>query len=183
MGYFYFKFDDPAKSTTGSLLRSLLRQFGRYCPHVLEGLNNCDAGDYPTTEDELRRTLRPVLQHFDRAFIIVDALDECTDREELLASIDEIINWRLPTLQILVTSRSEQDFLRELVIHAPCEFLLQEAFVSEDIYKFIQEKLDQNPKFRRWPEDVRAEIKSNLMKGADGMYDQSSHSWGYICLT
>ena len=179
MGYFYFKFDDPAKSTTGSLLRSLLRQFEHQCPHVLDELDSYDAGDYPT-EEELRRILRPVLQHFDRAFIIVDALDECTDREELLASIDEIINWRLPTLQFLVTSRSEQDFFRGLVTHAPCEFPLEGAFVSEDMNKFIQEKIDQKPEFRRWPEDMRAEIKSNLLKGADGMYDRPSHSWGDI---
>jgi hypothetical protein len=168
VGYFYFKFDDPAKSTTGSLLRSLLKQFDVLCPRVLEELYNRDARDHPT-EDELRHALHLILQGCKRPFIIVDALDECTDREQLLAFIDEIVNWRLPTLQLLVTSRPEQDFFDGLEALVTCEFFLEDALVSEDIKNFIQERINQNPKSRRWPEDVRNEIESNLLRGADGM--------------
>jgi hypothetical protein len=68
-----------------------------------------------------------------------------------------------------------------LVTHAPREFLFEGALVSEDIHKFIQERINRSPKLWRWPEDVRAEIESNLLKSADGMYDNLRKA-GEICI-
>lgn len=43
------------------------------------------------------------------AYIVLDALDECNDRVELLEALETIANWQLENLHVLVTSRRERD--------------------------------------------------------------------------
>jgi hypothetical protein len=50
-----------------------------------------------------------MIQAFDETFIILDALDECKGRQELLENIDEIGKWKTEKLHILCTSRREKD--------------------------------------------------------------------------
>jgi len=42
-------------------------------------------------------------------YIIIDTLDKYTEREELLKILHHIVNWKLETLHILVTSKKEKD--------------------------------------------------------------------------
>jgi hypothetical protein len=115
------------------------------------------------------RTLRLVLQNFRYAYILVDALDECTDRETLLELIVEIVNWKLPTLGILITSRREQDLVDGLIPCGPRQIDLQDKVTEKDIRTYIQAMIRQDPKLQKWSADVKAEIEVKLVKGAQGM--------------
>jgi hypothetical protein len=53
-----------------------------------------------------------MVQEFDEAYIILDALDECKDGMELLENVDEIAGWNLKKLHILATSRREKDIVQ-----------------------------------------------------------------------
>ena len=54
-------------------------------PKVLVNLySHCGTGYQEPTLNDLQNTLQAILDGFSSTFIILDALDECTEREKLL---------------------------------------------------------------------------------------------------
>ena len=106
---------------------------------------------------------------FRHAYIIIDALDECTERESLLELIQKIVDWKSSTLHILVTSRKEREIEDSLMLRCQHTMALQDSVISRDIEIHVCEKLQNDPKLKKWPAKVQAEIKEKLTKGACGM--------------
>jgi hypothetical protein len=173
IAYFYFDFRDRGKQSHEHLLRSLVTLFSAQCPSTSEALerlysSNQD-GRWQPTANALVTTLEDILRSFQQAHIVVDALDECTDREELSGLIEEIVNWKIETLHILVTSRKEREIdkcLKDLVLN---QMDIQNSLVATDIQIHVHEKLHKDPKLRKWPEKVLAEIEIELTERAHGM--------------
>ena len=97
------------------LMRSLIWQFSVKCeggvPKVLVILYaRCGNGHQEPTLDDLQNTLRGILDGFSSSFIILDALDECTERENLLNWIQTVVMEKDINfgLHLIVTSRPEQ---------------------------------------------------------------------------
>ena len=114
-------------------------------------------------------TLQDILGGFPQVFIILDALDECKEREELLGIIEGIINWKLKKLHILATSRMEREIEETLEPLATRQICIQSAIINADIQTYIGKRLQNDSKLRKWPASVQAEIEKTLMDGADGM--------------
>ena len=70
---------------------------------------------------------------------------------------------------MLVTSRRENDIDATLSPLATCQIYMQSTLVDADILTFVRERLEHDPKLKKWPEHVRAEIKLTLIDGARGM--------------
>lgn len=100
---------------------------------------------------------------------MVDALDECRPREELLRSIEKIASWQPQTLHMLVTSRKEKDIEDCLGALTTNQICLQSALVDEDIKTHVAETLRTDPKLSRLPTDTKREIEQKLVKNAQGM--------------
>lgn len=100
---------------------------------------------------------------------MLDALDECADREDLLEFIETLIGWKVKNLHILTTSRRENDIATCLESLVTCELCIQSALVDADIRVHILKRLSIDPKLKNWPVSVQKEIEDNLMKGAKGM--------------
>ncbi|KAH8803296.1 hypothetical protein F5884DRAFT_903864 [Xylogone sp. PMI_703] len=174
IGYFYFDFNDVAKQRYENLIRSLIIQFSSQSMEVSESLSSlfssCQDGQRQSKTDELLRVLENVLRGHREMFIIIDALDECQDRERLLALIETIVDWKIQNLRILVTSRKERD-IEEYLEHLATEQIpLQSATVNNDIRIHISERLKNDPKLNIWPASVQTEIEKTLMGRADGMF-------------
>lgn len=111
--YFFFDFIDNDKQQYEGMIRSLLSQLSMYCvsvPAVLETLySSCMNGGRKPTFDALLKTLHQIATTLEKAFIILDALDECKERSELLAGVEELFSWKDAKLRILATSRREKD--------------------------------------------------------------------------
>jgi hypothetical protein len=111
--YFYFDFNDAQKQRHENLLRSLVLQLSMQSPQIPEALNtlfnSSQDGQQQPTFSGLRSTLQQILGDFSQTCIILDALDETSDRNELLKMIQDIVEWKLEELHILVTSRRESD--------------------------------------------------------------------------
>ena len=45
-----------------------------------------------------------MFQTFESTYILLDALDECTDREDLLEFIEALMDWNVKGLHVLATS-------------------------------------------------------------------------------
>jgi hypothetical protein len=110
-----------------------------------------------------------MLGDFHQTFIILDALDECREREELLELVKKIVYWKLKNLHILATSRREKEIEEALEHLITSQICIQSTLVDTDIYIHLRERLQSDPKLRKWPVKVQKEIEETLMDGAHGM--------------
>lgn len=106
---------------------------------------------------------------FTGIYILLDALDECTDREDLLEFIETVMNWNIHGLHLLATSRRGNNIAISVESLVTCELCIQNALVDVDIRLHIQERLSNDSKLRKWPIDIQREIEDTLMKSANGM--------------
>ena len=102
-------------------------------------------------------------------FPVLDALDECTDRSTLLKGIRDIPSWALPSIHILATSRKETDIEDYLIKLVTCQVCLEESVVDSDIRSFVQNQIEQDPQLLKWSPEIRDEIETTLLEGANGM--------------
>ena len=173
IAYFYFDFQSREKQQCQNLLRSLITQFFDQATHIPEALGQlysaCQSNRRDIDQDDLITTLQHIVQAPQEAYIIIDALDECTEREALLELIQEIVGWKISTLHILVTSRKEREIEDCLMPLSWRTVDLQEAVVAGDIKIHVCERLQNDPKLKKWPVKVQAEIETALTEGARGM--------------
>jgi hypothetical protein len=173
VAYFYFDFNDAEKQRHEKLLRWLILQFSMQSVKTPEALNALFArsqdGQQQPTSDALALTLQHIIGDFHQTFIIIDALDECKEREELLGLIENIVNWKLEKLHVLATSRRERDIEEALEPLITGQICIQRALVNADIHTHVCERLQNDPKLRKWPANVKMEIEKTLMDGAHGM--------------
>ena len=102
---------------------------------------------------------------------MIDALDECKDRQALLAILGDIASWKTQKLHVLVTSRKEKDIGDKFAslgdLKAVC---IQSALVNDDIRAYIHTRLQTDQKLSRWHAvNVKQEIETTLMAKAGGM--------------
>ena len=113
VAYFYFDFNNSDKQTTEKLIRSLIVQLLAQCQQSSESLQSAysrsqNGQNQPTIED-LTMFLHQMLENFNGSYILLDALDECTDREGLLEFIKVLMDWNIHGIHVLATSRKEHD--------------------------------------------------------------------------
>ncbi|KAL9121868.1 MAG: hypothetical protein Q9187_001574 [Circinaria calcarea] len=172
--FFYFDFNDPAKQSVRALVSSLLAQLGYTHPasmQNIEMLYNQYSQQQPTL-GSLQSTLRSVLAQLLNVRIILDALDECNEREDLADLIINIHQWDLRHVHILFTSRRLLEFEDRLKPISTGSIDIQSALVDSDIRLVISSRLDADDRLRKWCADVdlRQEIEATLVKGAEGMF-------------
>lgn len=184
IAYFYFDFNDDEKQNHEKLLRSLITQFSSQCvnvPKPLEALyHRSKDGRQQPTIDSLMSILQYMLRTFQQTFIIIDALDECKEREELFKMLREIVDWNFDGLHLLATSRKERDIEESVACLVTEQICLQSILVDDDIHIHIQERLRSDPRLKIWPGEVQLLIETTLMDGANGMYIPSHLSFVHL---
>lgn len=174
VAYFYFDFNDADKQNSDKMIRSIVKQLHALSAEKdfsLESLfSSCNNGERQPQSEDLMQVLKALINEFQKTYIILDALDECSDRQELLESIKEIQDWRLSGLHMLVTSRRLPDIDDELgpMIDSRSKICIQSAAVDADIEIYVRHRLQ---KLKRWQNNVQAqkEIIETLKAKADGM--------------
>lgn len=171
--YFYFDFQVGQKQTFESCLRSLLVQLICRAPKALVSLRQLiaahDDGRSTPSRGSLLEALRQAVVDVGVVYLVLDALDECSNRSILLQGLQECHRWRLPSLHILTTSRKETDIEDHMIKLAACQVCLEESVVDSDIRSFVQEQIQRDSKLSIWPSEIRAEIQNALLEGANGM--------------
>jgi hypothetical protein len=116
-------------------------------------------------------------QEFPQSYIVLDALDECTDRAELMIILERMAGWKLDESHVLVTSRKERDIeiSLESIVDTQNIICLQSELVDMDISTYVRQRLSDDKSLSKWQRDpdIRHEIETALMKGAHGMYGYS----------
>ena len=176
--YFYFDPRDISKQGHENMIRSLLTQLSLQRGSISQVMKtlygSCKDGTQQPTIKVLTETLHLVAQEFQQTFVILDGLDECNDRQDLLQTIERIHEWKLESLHLFVVSRKEMDieYTLDALINEEDSVSLQSTLVDEDIRIYVHERLHIDPRLKRWRNhaEVQEEIETALMSKAGGMY-------------
>jgi hypothetical protein len=110
-------------------------------------------------------------------YIIVDALDECPNfpwtpsaREDVLEFIKEIVNLKLPNVNLCVASRPEMDIRLVLEPLTTLKISLHDEIgQKKDITEYINSIVRSDWSMRRWNEEDKQLVVDTLSSKADGM--------------
>ena len=176
IAYFFFDGRDSQKELQlhNKLIRTLISQLsdtrhGGITEKLADLYNRCGEAQQPSDE-QLQNVLRDIFDRFSQAYIMIDALDECTEREKTLNWVNKLISdtSRKPAnLHIVVTSRPERDINKIFAALDPHSIDVGEANTN-DIVEYL--KLQMESKFTKYDEDTRVKIISELEQHAEGSY-------------
>ncbi|KAJ7233286.1 ankyrin repeat-containing domain protein [Mycena haematopus] len=171
--FFYFDTNNSEQQTVTQLLCSLVTQLSvqsQFPDSKLDTLwTSHNSGRKLLTDAELiSEALLPLLKEYDQKplFMVLDALDECSECPSLLRLISRMLNAKLANVHILVTSRPEvQSGCPELAALAMSVSL--GGCVDGDIELYLTELLSNEG---GWMSNKRDEIKRRLLEHSNGMF-------------
>jgi len=187
LAFYYCDFNDDEKKDIRGLLSSMLCQLcdqsDAYFEIVSTFYSTHRRGAQIPSDDELAWCLKDLSELPGQApvYLIIDALDECSStqasdlsspRQKVLMILEDLIDSKLPSLRICVTSRPEADI--KLVL-GPVTFrsisIHDESGQLEDIENYIKSTVNsyRNTKMRRWKAEDKQLVIDVLTKRADGM--------------
>jgi hypothetical protein len=182
LAFFFFDFNDAEKQSPINMVRSLLSQFLNRCTHVPEGVRSlhatCENSRREASEQQLLKALRDTLDLLPAPFVVLDALDECSNWKSLFDILQEVQSWGKDTLRVLLTSRKHVEVEEDLedVVLLDDRICLESHLVDRDIRTYVQERLAKDKDFKRWQSDaaIKTEIEKTLGRKANGMYNLPS---------
>ena len=121
------------------------------------------------SDDKLKAALRQLICGFDITYILTDALDECSDWEEVLGFIETLHKWDLGQCRLLVTSRKEQRIDEQMMEMKPKEVDMSQMPVDNDIEKYIDSMLQSSTELKKWGTREKGLMKQVLLEKAKGM--------------
>lgn len=169
--FVYFDYSRRDEQSTGDLLASLLKQLVERrsgIPLAVERLyEKYIQDDQKPPRKGILEAIRSVAISMSHIFIVVDALDECSDvdgrRTQFFQNLKFIQEWC--QVNLLATSRFIPDIMEYfedvpyLEIHASCE----------DVLLYLDAQMYRLPRFVLRNTSLQEEIKSRLVESIQGM--------------
>ena len=176
VAYFYFDFNNRDQQYYDTMLRSLIFKLWvqkREDANAVDALYfACGSGASQPSSNMLKNAVKELVQSFVDTFIILDALDECKERERLMPIIEEMAVWKISSLHMLVTSRKERDIEDSLstILDDEQRICIQSALVEGDIRNYVRSRIRTDRELKKWQKpEVQTEIETVLMEKAGGM--------------
>ena len=174
-GYAYFFFDSRNSDQTliryENLMLSLLSQAAYRLGKIPDALRDMykshgSGREHPSLKS-LRDTLQRVINEYDNFYIMIDSLDECGDRVELLDWIHFFSSSKMERCHLLFTSRLEPDIIGRLSSVTRIKPVNIEGLaIRRDISEFVDKRLLL---IKTWNKMTKELVKITLVDGADGM--------------
>jgi Cdc6-like AAA superfamily ATPase len=173
IAYLYCEFNRQDQKPI-DLLLSLLRQLIQRRPPVPENLKSLyeqhSKDDTKLSFGEVLQILEFIVHTYSRAFIIIDALDECQvsegGRNKFLL---EIFNLQTKTgANVFATSRPIPDIVHEFEKQKSISLPVRAS--NEDIRTYLDPRMSELPLFVQYSPPLQEEIKTAILEAADGMY-------------
>lgn len=168
----YLKYNQPDQTyenVIGSLLQQLLAPNGVPIPgslqKIFEAFRSPTAGDTVALKDLLRE-MNNAMQYYQQVFIIVDAIDECSDqfRWQLVESL-QLLNCQLIVTSRLPENTDEEELNDFKRVEIKANRLDIELYIDQEIKK---DKRKLSKWVARRP-SLRQEIKVAVVKTAEKM--------------
>jgi hypothetical protein len=169
VAFLYCSYRRRQEQSAEALLAMLLRQLAEQCASIPESMktlytSHVEKKTRPSPE-EIFKALSIVTGSQGRVFLVVDALDECSDetRRELLAKLQELQTKSKASL--LITSRRIDDIERQFAGDPQLEIRASE----EDVEKYIDKQLVKLSECVRENAILKEKIKKCIAETVDGM--------------
>jgi Cdc6-like AAA superfamily ATPase len=172
VAYIYCNFRRQDEQKAGDLLANLLRQLVQGRPSLPEDVKSLynkhkDKHTRPSFDESLK-ALHSVTAMYSRAFIVVDALDECQAIDGCRSRfLSEIFNLQAKSrANIFATSR----FIPEITERFEGSMSLEIRASEHDVRRYVDGHMSHLPSFVGRSLDLQEEIKAEIAKAVDGMY-------------
>jgi len=169
--YFYFSFSDTQKQSYVSLLLSMITELsrGRVVHPLLQAAYDRSHPHTPPNH-VLEELLIAFLEAADISYLVVDALDECSEeqREQIIEGFKRVTH-AVPTTRLLMTSRREADIEDLMTPWCDTRLAIDEVGVNADIDVFVKNALATDKKLVRLPAATKREIEDTFHEKSDGM--------------
>jgi Cdc6-like AAA superfamily ATPase len=178
--YFYFDFTDSRKQSFENTLRSLVWQVYHQNEAARKHLDSlyssaCQNGKAQPNFDSLQKAFAEMIHNLKEVWIVLDALDECAPRGELLAwlrSVNQDLSLQV-NMHVLVTSRPEQDIGSAIRRYASNGQMIaiRDDLLEADIRNYVQTRVREHEGLRRWRghKEIQDQIETSLLEKANGM--------------
>jgi Cdc6-like AAA superfamily ATPase len=174
VAHLYCNFQRQHEQKPADLLASLLKQLLEDLPSIPDNVKSlyehCKAKRTHPSIDDISKALQSVVDDYSRAFIVIDALDECQvsdgGRQRFLS---EIFNLQAQTgVSLFVTSRGIPEIMKEF----EGSICLEIRASDEDVLRYIDGRISRllRSRISRYP-DLQNTIRKELLKAVDGMYN------------
>ena len=172
--FFYFDASDEQRQYTHQMLQEMLRQLYQWNPARPVALRrlvmNCLQRQRPPSHKDLSNALMEMLDEIGHTYLVIDALDDCRDRDDLLSTLGSCVSDH--GLSIFVTSR--QQYAMEVSAKTRPKlgsmlFMSPEA-VNLDIKQFVGDSLQDRNRFGAFTRPILKKIESELVHRGNGWY-------------
>lgn len=177
IAYLYCNFRRQQEQKPIDLLASLLKQLIQRRPSIPENVTSLYKHHYNERSrpsfNEISKVLHSIVTNYSRAFIIIDALDEChiSNRGRGIL-LSDVFNLQVKTgVNLFVTSRFIPEIMKEFERGTSLEIRASD----KDVQKYLDANMSQLPSFVLRSPDLQERIKTEIVKAVDGMY-VSSHA-------
>lgn len=173
--FFYFDFNDKAKQSIEGFVRSMIVQLSAQRSNVPDEVQTLydrhGKLKQQPSRSSLIDTFMSLLRCSRRTYLLLDALDESSEQEDMLNLVAQIIALEQQSsgINLIITSRREQlidEVLGDLVSET---VPIQSDKVDADIEIHIEQRLSTDPELSHRPPALKEEIKEVPTKKADGM--------------
>jgi len=170
IAYLYCNFRQQHEQKPTDLLLSLLKQLVQEQPFIPENVQSLykhhKAKRTRPLLDEISKSLQSVVANYSRVFIIVDALDECSDGDRR-RFLSEIFNIQDKIgVSLFATSRFILDIRQEFEGRST---MLEIRAKDEDVRRYLDGHTSRLPLFVLKSPDLEEEIKTGIIEAVDGM--------------
>ena len=174
VAYHYFDFRDQQCQSVEAMLSSLLKQLAtaktELSYHVLELYQKFTRQQRQPKHEDLEEVMVPTCEAFDRVFLIIDALDECSPerRRKVLEALKRL--HEVQSVSIFVTSRPYPGDVKEAFEPFP---KIDIEARDPDIRKYVRREIDNNHSLDDTDEEFKEEIVVKMSQKARKMYPVS----------
>ncbi|KFZ16979.1 hypothetical protein V502_04810, partial [Pseudogymnoascus sp. VKM F-4520 (FW-2644)] len=172
VAYVYCDYKRRETQTATDLLAAILKQLVQERPLYGEPVaslykRHANRRTHPSL-DEIRTALNYVLNNYSKSYIIIDALDECTDsdgtRSELLTILKNL--QATTDISLMATSRFDARIEQSFQGSTMLEIRASDA----DVTRFVAGHIRRLPKCVRRDPELQAEIQDGIVQAVDGMF-------------
>lgn len=171
LAYLFCSYDARADQTATSLLTALLKQLVQRRPEIADPVKQVyedylDKSSKPSLAEIVKLT-RFICERYRTVFIVVDALDECTEKNCVRVSLVDALR-DLQTsfdVRLLFTSR----FIPEIEKQFESDLHLEIRASEGDVRRFVAAQMPNMPACIRNNEDLKLEVQERIVQAVGGM--------------
>jgi hypothetical protein len=121
------------------------------------------------SRDVVQQICSSALQHLPETFIIIDALDECSEISQVAAWLKRLLTAGGERLHVLITSRDKPDITDHLSRIPQQQVIYLDDFTNADIKLYIDSCMKESRQLVQWNKEIQTSIRESLLAGAGGM--------------